>query len=216
MIEPCFEYLSVLCLWLDLLVMSRTSVRVNPHFKELIAWIRRKISRLIDCNRTQTQNDLLRKRARNHWAKSGKWLSCVMSTYLYGAFDSMFLSCQERVSEWILNGKGRFAWIRLEIQILKDCNRNRTRKCLVCKQTLNDLAEAAKLVLICMVHLTVCSYHVTYVFQSEFTHCSCLNVKELLARNRCEIWSFSDCNGTRTHNHSVRKRTLSHFTKQAE
>ena len=36
----------------------------------------------------------------------------------------------------------------------------------------------------CTVHLTVCSYHVTYSFQNESTLCSCLNVKELLARNR--------------------------------
>ena len=35
--------------------------------------------------------------------------------------------------------------------------------------------------------LTVCSYHVTYAFQSESTLYSCLNVKELLARNRREI-----------------------------
>ena len=31
-----------------------------------------------------------------------------------------------------------------------------------------------------MVHLTVCSCHVTYMFQSESTLYSCLNVKELL------------------------------------
>ena len=35
--------------------------------------------------------------------------------------------------------------------------------------------------------LTLCSYHVTYVFQSEFTLYSCLNVKELFARSRHEI-----------------------------
>ena len=35
--------------------------------------------------------------------------------------------------------------------------------------------------------MTVCSYHVTYAFQSESTLYSCLNVKELLARNRREI-----------------------------
>ena len=35
--------------------------------------------------------------------------------------------------------------------------------------------------------LTVCSYHVTYVLKSESTLYSCLNVKELLARNRREI-----------------------------
>ena len=27
-----------------------------------------------------------------------------------------------------------------------------------------------------------------YSFQSKSTFCSCLNVKELLARNRCDIW----------------------------
>ena len=32
--------------------------------------------------------------------------------------------------------------------------------------------------------LTVCSYHVTYVFQSESTLSNCLNTKELLTRNR--------------------------------
>ena len=36
-------------------------------------------------------------------------------------------------------------------------------------------------------YLTVWSYHVTYAFQSEFTFCSCLNVKELLAQNMHEI-----------------------------
>ena len=46
--------------------------------------------------------------------------------------------------------------------------------------------------------MTVCSYHVTYVFQSESTLYSCLNVKELLAQSRREIWSWSDCNWTRT------------------
>ena len=63
--------------------------------------------------------------------------------------------------------------------------------------------------------MTVCSYHVTYTFQSESTLYSCLNVKELLARSRREIWSLSDCNWTRTHNHLVRKRTLNHLAKKA-
>ena len=34
---------------------------------------------------------------------------------------------------------------------------------------------------------------------------SCLNVKELLARNRREIWSWSDWNWSRAQNHLVRK-----------
>ena len=69
---------------------------------------------------------------------------------------------------------------------------------------------------ICTVHLTVCSCHVTYAFQSEFTLYICLNVKELLARSRREIWSLSDCNWTRTHNHLVDKRTLNHLAKLAK
>ena len=41
----------------------------------------------------------------------------------------------------------------------------------------------------------------------ESTLYSCLNVKELLAQNGRDIWNLSDYNGTRTHNHLVRKRT---------
>ena len=61
------------------------------------------------------------------------------------------------------------------------------------------------------IYLFLCSYHVTYAFQSESTLYNCLNVKELLAQNRSEIWSLSDSN--RTHNHLVRKRTLDQLAK---
>ena len=44
-------------------------------------------------------------------------------------------------------------------------------------------------------HMTVCSYHVTYAFQSELTLYSCLNVKERLARSRREIWSLVTATG---------------------
>ena len=50
---------------------------------------------------------------------------------------------------------------------------------------------------------TICYYHVTYLFRSESTRYSWINVKELLARNRYDIWSLSDSNGIRTHNHLV-------------
>ena len=63
--------------------------------------------------------------------------------------------------------------------------------------------------------VTVCSYHVTYAFQSESTLYGCLNVKELLARSRSKIWSLSDCNWTQTHNQLVHKRTLNHLAKLA-
>ena len=64
-------------------------------------------------------------------------------------------------------------------------------------------------------YLIVCFYHVTYEFESESTLYNCLNVKELLARSSRHIWRLSDCNGTRTHNHLVRKRTLNHLAKLA-
>ena len=70
----------------------------------------------------------------------------------------------------------------------------------------NDSAVLS--VLICTVHLTICYYHVTYSFKSESTLYSCLNVKELLPRNRRSIISLSDNNRIRTHNHLVYKRIL--------
>ena len=51
------------------------------------------------------------------------------------------------------------------------------------------------------------------VFHSESVLYSCLNVKELLARNRRDMWSLNNSNGIRTHNHLVRKRTLNHLAK---
>ena len=71
-------------------------------------------------------------------------------------------------------------------------------------------------ILICQVHLTVCSCHVTYMFQTESTVYSCLNVKELLARSRRKIWNSSDCNWTWTQNHFVHKQTLNHLAKLAK
>ena len=107
----------------------------------------------------------------------------------------------------------RFVFIKVDVfaqQIAwssSDCNRTRTHNHLVHKRrTLNHLAKLALndgvvlWVLISTVHLTVCSYHVTYAFQSESALYSCLNVKELLPRSRHEIWSLSDCNCTRTRN----------------
>ena len=56
---------------------------------------------LSDCNWTRTQNHLVCKRTLNHLAKLATWLSSVLNTYLYGAFDCMFLPCHIRILEWI-------------------------------------------------------------------------------------------------------------------
>ena len=55
-----------------------------------------------------------------------------------------------------------------------------------------------------------------YAFPSESKLYSCLNVKKLLGQNRREIWSLSDCNWTRTHNHLVGMRTLNCLAKLAK
>ena len=61
--------------------------------------------------------------------------------------------------------------------------------------------------------MTVHYHHITYAFQSESTLYSCLNVKELLAQNRCDIWSLSDSNEIQTYYHLVCKQTLNHLVK---
>ena len=68
----------------------------------------------------------------------------------------------------------------------------------------HELLQKVILWLYVLVMFLSCSY----AFQSESTLYSCLNVKELVSRNRREIWSLSGCNWTRTHKHLVRKRTL--------
>ena len=71
------------------------------YVKELLARNKHVIWSLSDCNWIWTQNHLVRKATHNHLAKLTLWLRCVLSTYLYGAIDCMFLPCLVRVSEWI-------------------------------------------------------------------------------------------------------------------
>ena len=60
---------------------------------------------------------------------------------------------------------------------------------------------------------TLLSCHVR--FQDKSTLYSFLNVKELLAGNRYNIWSLSDHNGIPTHIYLVHKRTLNHLAELA-
>ena len=117
-----------------------------------------------------------------------------------------------------LNVKELFSRNRCDIWSLSNCNRTWSHSDLALKLTLNHLVKLAKWlsvlwVLISTVYFTVCSCHVMYAFQREFTLYVCMNVKKLLARNWRHIWSSSDCNGTRNHIHLVPKRALNHLTK---
>ena len=71
-------------------------------------------------NGTRTHN-LVRKRTLNHLAKLAKSLSCVVSTYLYGVFGCMLLSCHVRVSKWLqrnCNGTQTPTGLKLQISRL--------------------------------------------------------------------------------------------------
>ena len=76
----CCEYLSVRCIWLYVIIMSRMNFRVNPHsivclnVKELHAWSRCHIWSLSDSSEIRTYNHLIRKRTLNHLAKLARLL----------------------------------------------------------------------------------------------------------------------------------------------
>ena len=138
MIELCCEYLSVRYIWLYVIIMSRRRFRGNLH--SLVAWMsrnsllgqnRRNIWSLSISGGIRTHNYLVRKRILNHLAKLVKWLSCVVSAHLYGAFDCMFLPCHVCVSEWIHTNLASLAkllsvrlwtkwlWVWVQLQFLK-------------------------------------------------------------------------------------------------
>ena len=61
------------------------------NLKKLLARNRRDIWDLSDNNGIRTHNHFVRKRTLNHLVKLAKWLSCVVSTYRYGAFVFSFV-----------------------------------------------------------------------------------------------------------------------------
>ena len=91
------------CLYV--IIMSGTSFGVNPdsltslNVKKILAWSRRLIWSINDSNETRIHNHLVHKRTLNHLAKPAKWLSCVMSTYLYCTFDCHYHVTYEFPSE---------------------------------------------------------------------------------------------------------------------
>ena len=111
MFEHNCEYLSVPFISLHVLVMSHTHFTVNPH--SIFAWMSRNsllkkgavsegnIRSLSDCNWTQIHNHLVHKLPLIHLTKLANWLSWIVSSYLYPAFDCMFLSCLVPLLEWI-------------------------------------------------------------------------------------------------------------------
>ena len=98
------EYLSVQCIWVYVIIMSRMHFRVNLH--SIVAWMSRtpwleqvRIWMLNESNGIRTHSYLVCKETLNYLAKLAKRMRYVVSTYLYGAFECMLLSCYVRGSE---------------------------------------------------------------------------------------------------------------------
>ena len=95
MIELCCEYLSAWWIWMYVLMVSRTSFCVSAHFivclnvKKLLTRRRRHIWSLSKSKETGTHNKLVCERTLKNLAQLAKWFSCVVSTFLYSAFDCM-------------------------------------------------------------------------------------------------------------------------------
>ena len=102
-IELRCEHLSLRCIWLYVTY----EFRVNPHslvslnVRELLPQSSCDVWSSNQINGTRTHNHLVHKGTLNHLAKLAKRLNCVVTTYLYGAFDRMLLSYHVRDSEWI-------------------------------------------------------------------------------------------------------------------
>ena len=119
---PCFlKFLDSFFIFLD----NSQALHVNPDCFKIISGLNSSPANksLSDYNWTRTHNHLVRKWTLNHLAKLTKWLNCVVSTFLYGGFDCVFLSCYVRVSEWIhtlwVPLRTKWLWVQVQLQSLK-------------------------------------------------------------------------------------------------
>ena len=112
--------------------------------KELLVWNRHDIWSVSDSNEMWTYNHLIRKQTLNQLGKQAKWLSCVVSTYLYVAFDCMLLSSHGCISEWIhilqlpeCQGNPcskqslylKFKWLQKDLNVTKMHHKTLSQKC---------------------------------------------------------------------------------------
>ena len=99
-----YQYVTFVCMCLSCHVHHLESISTiysDLNVNEILARSSCEIWIMSDCNSTRTHNHIVYKWALKHLAKLPKWMSCLASTYLYGAFDCMFLSCHVRDSELI-------------------------------------------------------------------------------------------------------------------
>ena len=155
----------------------------------------------------------------NEWALSWVLTSMVHLTlhhyhvtYTFHSESTLYLFL--KVKELLAQNKGN-------IWSLNDWNGTQTHIHLACKWTLNHLAKLAKYM------SCVGSTYLHGVFDSMLLSCNMwksewihtlhfVNVKELLAQNKCDIWSLSDCNLTQTHIRLAQQGTINYLAKLAK
>ena len=97
----CTVRLTVCCFYGKYSFQSESTLYRCLKMKKLYSRNRRQIWSLSDCKWTQTHNHLVHKRILSRLATLVKLLSCIMNTFLYVAFDCMFLSCHAHLSDCI-------------------------------------------------------------------------------------------------------------------
>ena len=117
----CLNYCDLCQCFVEGFFMNLTSWDFTKNWTHLLSSLYQLFFRKSEdhCNVIRTHNHLVRKRTFNHLDKLAKWLSCVVSTYRYGAFDCMLLSCHVRVSEWTFRLQIKWLWVRITLPSLK-------------------------------------------------------------------------------------------------
>ena len=129
-------------------------------------------------NGIRTHIYLVPKQTLNHLAILTKWLSCVEYLSVWCIWLYVSIVTYEFQSEFTLHGwlnvKEHLVQNRCSNSSLSVSSRIQFDNHLNCKQTFNNSAKLAKWLscvtsTTCMVHLTVCYYQVTHMFQSAST-----------------------------------------------
>ena len=97
----CTMHLTVCSSDITYAFKSESTLYIDLNVKEFLTQNRLDIWRLSDCNWPWIHNHLVCQLTFNRLATLTKWLNWIVSTYPYGTFKYMFLSCHVRVSEWI-------------------------------------------------------------------------------------------------------------------
>ena len=97
----CTVHLTVCCCHVTYAFQSESKLYICLNIKELFPRNRHKIWSLNDSKGTWIHKQLVCKETLNLLAKLTEWSSWIVSTYLYGAFAYLFLSCHGHVSKWI-------------------------------------------------------------------------------------------------------------------